>query len=95
MNKMYKTEKELVSAAMSILGKRMTKRRLKAIRDISLPAARAAMKPRKLNAKAVADIRSRPQDYKTTLALAAKYKVNPTTVIRTRRGIYHADRLAT
>ena len=92
MSNLSKAEKELVSAAMSSLGKRMTKKRLKAIREISLPAARAGIKPRKLNAKAVADIRSKPEDYKTTLELAAKYKVNPTTVIRTRRGIYHAGR---
>jgi hypothetical protein len=82
-------EKKIISGAMSILGKRMTPKRLKAIREISLPAARAAIKPRKLNAAAVKDIRLSGTDWATTTRLAKKYKVNPTTIIRTRDCIYH------
>ena len=88
MSKMTKSQKETVRRAMSILGKRMTPKRLKAAR-LAAAEMRKCIKPRKLNVAAVKEIRSLPDNYKNACLMAKKYKVNPTTVIRTRRRIYH------
>jgi DNA invertase Pin-like site-specific DNA recombinase len=86
-----KNEKELLSKAMSIIGSRMTKKRMKHLREVQAPMMRSFIKARKLNAKAVADIRKNCDGYKSATALAKKYGVNVTTVLRTKDGKYHAN----
>jgi hypothetical protein len=88
-----KNEKELLSKAMSIIGSRMTKKRLKHLREVQAPMMRSHIKAfRKLNAKAVSDIRENCNGYKSATVLAKKYGVNVTTVLRTKSGEYHAGK---
>ena len=86
-----KAEKEIIRKAMSIIGSKMTRKRMKHLREVQAPMMRSFIKPRKLNRAAVLDIRANCVDYRSACALAAKYKVNPTTVISTKKGKYHAN----
>lgn len=86
-----KDEKDLIRAAMSIIGSKMTRKRLKHLREVQAPMMRTFIKPRKLFRDAVLDIRANCVDYKSACALAKKYGVNPTTVLSTKKGKYHAN----
>ena len=84
-------EQKLISKAMSILGRQMTRKRKKFLREVAAPHMRSFIKPRKLNRRAVLDIRSRPDNYTTAKEMAVKYGVNPTTVIKTLRFKIHKN----
>ena len=82
---------QIIKKAMSILGKRMTEKRLKHLREVQIPLMRKANRPKKLNRAAVFDIRANANSYSDCVSLSKKYKVNVSSVIKTRDCKIHSS----